>query len=132
MTSLEYFYIIIYIFKYIYFRQVWLLNIFFPRTQIGFHGEPDPYIRRSTCFTFKLSTYKNSPVDSITINSLFNDVTIENITPTPTTYQIVQHTSLKRARRDKTRRKIQQAPTSLLKTWSPPRANKRPSTTPSP
>ena len=109
-----------------------MLNIFYPRTQIGFHVELDPDIRRSTGFTFKLSMYKNSPVDSIAINSLFNDVTIENITPTTATYQVVQHTPLKRARRDKTQRKIQQKPTSLPKPWSPPRANRRPSTTPSP
>ena len=60
------------------------LNIFYPRTQIGFHVEPDAHIRQSMCFTFKLSTYKNSPVDSIAINSLFNDATIENITTTTT------------------------------------------------
>ena len=39
--------------------------------------------------------YKNSPVDSIAINSLFNDVTIENITPITTMYQVVQHKDAK-------------------------------------
>ena len=109
-----------------------LLNIFYPRTQIGLHVEPDPDIRQSTCFPFQLCTYKNLPVDSIAINSLFNDVTIDNITPITTTYQVVQHTSLKRAQRVKTHQKIRQAPTSLPKTWSPTKANKWPSTTPLP
>ena len=68
-----------------------MLNIFYPRTQIGFHVEPDPDIRRRTCFPFQLCTYKNSPVDSIAINSLFNDVTIKNITTNTTMYQVVQH-----------------------------------------
>ena len=66
-----------------------LLNIFYPRTQIGFHVEPDPDIRQSTGFPFQLCMSKESPVDSLEINSLFNDVTIENITPITTTYQVV-------------------------------------------
>ena len=66
-----------------------VLNIFYPRTQIGFHMEPDPDIRRSTCFPFQLCRSKYSLVDSLAINSLFNDVTIENITPITTTHQVV-------------------------------------------
>ena len=66
-----------------------MLHIFYPRTQIGFHVEPDPDIRRSTCLPFQLCTSKDSSVDSLAINSLFNDVTIENITPITTKYQVV-------------------------------------------
>ena len=61
-------------------HHYFLLNIFYPRTQIGFHVEPYRDIRRSTCFPFQLYTSKNLPVYSLAINSLFNEVTIENIT----------------------------------------------------
>ena len=41
-----------------------VLNIFYLRTQMGFHVKPDPDIRRSTCCPLQLWTRENSPIDN--------------------------------------------------------------------
>ena len=41
-----------------------LLNIFYLRTQMGFHVEPDPDIRRSTCCPLQLWTREDLPIDN--------------------------------------------------------------------